>query len=109
MECGSEAAALEPEPKAVAVRRLTDTALQGAFGAAIFKAGRDSRQSKGPTGAKFALTVFLAGCNLAFNVAPVGTFPSPFSLQGGVSVGKLIGYNASAKRWPAGKEARRAF
>ena len=36
LECGSEAAALKSEQKAVAVRQLTDTALQGTFGTAIF-------------------------------------------------------------------------
>ncbi len=40
LECGSGAAALNSEQKAVAVRRLTDIALQGAFGTAIFVAAR---------------------------------------------------------------------
>ena len=35
LECGSEAAAVNSEQK---VRRLTDTALQGAFGTEIFMA-----------------------------------------------------------------------
>jgi hypothetical protein len=43
LECGSEAAALKSEQKAVAVRQLTDTALQGAFGTAIFMAAKDLR------------------------------------------------------------------
>ena len=38
LECGSEAAALSSERK---VRRLTDTALQGAFGTTIFMAARN--------------------------------------------------------------------
>ena len=41
LECGSEAAALNSEEKAVAVRRLTDTSIQGAFGTAIFTAARN--------------------------------------------------------------------
>jgi len=35
VDCGSETAALNSEQKAVAARRLTDTALQGAFGTII--------------------------------------------------------------------------
>jgi len=38
LECDSEAAALIPNDKAVAVRRLTDTALQGASGTTIIMA-----------------------------------------------------------------------
>jgi hypothetical protein len=42
LECGSEAAALEPGPKAVAAA----TALQGAFGTTIFKEVRGIFQTK---------------------------------------------------------------
>jgi hypothetical protein len=59
---------------------------------------------RGPHNAdtEFTLTDFVAGCNLSFHVAHIGTPSFPSGFQGEVSVGESISYKELVKRWPAG-------